>query len=103
MGIEFLKFLRLWPRRHTLERVITEFAAVMRAGDDAIMLADHRLVVHAACELTIGTVTVDFFAKQQLRQRLSEQSFKVLTIIHDGAKKCYPPFCGKSGKGRMEA
>ena len=51
------------------------------AGDDAIVLADHRLVVDTSGKLTVRAVSVHIFSEQQSPRRLSEHFAGILYTI----------------------
>lgn len=51
------------------------------AGDNAIVLADHRLVVDTSGKLTVRAVSVHIFSEQQSPRRLSECFAGILYTI----------------------
>ena len=81
LPVEFFKFLWLRPPGYAFERVIAKSAAMVLAGDDAIVLADHRLVVDTSGELTVRAVSVHIFSEQQSPRRLSEHFAGILYTI----------------------
>ena len=52
---------RLW--RDSLQRVVTEPAALMGSRNDTVFLADHLFVADFSGVLTIGAETINFFAE----------------------------------------
>ena len=79
--VKFLEFLGLCPPGHALERVISEPAAMVLAGDNAIVLADHGFVVDAPGKLAVRAVSIHIFSEQQSPRRLSERFAGILYTI----------------------